>query len=263
MSQIKYLRVCSDLHLEFHRSRPLQNNLLDYLPPDLRDRESVLVLAGDIHNNNTQLLLALTFLRERFAEIFFIPGNHDYYGNDIEDWQDVRDKSPTPFMGNQLYPIRFQLSPELALVGITLWGDGGGDDWFKNRAISKMNDFRQIQKNKVSFRIEDMMRLNKEQSLLLSKTIKHGKIIVVTHHLPSYQLCDPRHSPSDWDGLFASDQEVLMSGLDAPALWICGHTHHHIDRKLGDTRILCNPAGYPGEGNTGYEPRCFVDLQEF
>lgn len=32
-----------------------------------------------------------------------------------------------------------------------------------------------------------------------------------------------------------------------PELWIHGHTHVPCDYELLDTRIVCNPRGYPGE----------------
>jgi hypothetical protein len=45
-----------------------------------------------------------------------------------------------------------------------------------------------------------------------------------------------------------------------PALWIHGHTHHAMDYRIGPTRILCNPLGYPHEANDGFDPRLTVEL---
>jgi len=32
-----------------------------------------------------------------------------------------------------------------------------------------------------------------------------------------------------------------------PELWVHGHTHVPCDYELFDTRIICNPGGYPEE----------------
>lgn len=32
-------------------------------------------------------------------------------------------------------------------------------------------------------------------------------------------------------------------------LWVHGHMHNASDYVIGDTRVVCNPKGYPGEKN--------------
>ena len=47
-----------------------------------------------------------------------------------------------------------------------------------------------------------------------------------------------------------------------PALWIHGHMHDPVDVVLGQTRVLCNPAGYRAYGNEqrGYAPQLCVEI---
>jgi Icc-related predicted phosphoesterase len=45
-----------------------------------------------------------------------------------------------------------------------------------------------------------------------------------------------------------------------PALWLHGHTHGSCDYKLGDTRVVCNPMGYPGE--VSEYTKLTIDLME-
>jgi hypothetical protein len=50
----------------------------------------------------------------------------------------------------------------------------------------------------------------------------------------------------------------------APALWVCGHTHHVSDVRVGRTRIVCNPYGYlrvPNERNNGFRPDLVIDTE--
>ena len=37
-------------------------------------------------------------------------------------------------------------------------------------------------------------------------------------------------------------------------LWIAGHTHESFDYRVGETRVVGNPAGYPGAPR---DPRLF------
>ena len=73
------------------------------------------------------------------------------------------------------------------------------------------------------------------------------------HH--SYQ--QPRYTTMN--GAFVSNLDEFI--LDHPqiALWSHGHTHHCFDYTVGDTRIVCNPLGYPGE-RSGFNPDCVVDI---
>jgi Icc-related predicted phosphoesterase len=57
---------------------------------------------------------------------------------------------------------------------------------------------------------------------------------------------------------FASslDEFVVSSGAH---LWIHGHTHDSFDYCIGNTRVVCNPGGYPGvEPNSRFVPGLVV-----
>jgi len=69
-----------------------------------------------------------------------------------------------------------------------------------------------------------------------------GKLIVVTHHAPSFQSIHKDYVGNMSNNrCYASDFENVMDGVDA---WVHGHTHHSFDYKIKDTRVVCNPAGY-------------------
>jgi Icc-related predicted phosphoesterase len=270
MNQIQFLRVCSDLHLEFRtRKQTIPEILSEVLPVDARDEDSMLILAGDISSYWPHFPIIYQELHPRFAKILHVPGNHEYYGNDLDLWtnfakqqEQIYDDGNKPIsVVNQEY-LRGILGGRITIFAITLWASGGTNP-FENSAVSKTNDFQYIRKGLNKFTLKDMQDLSKKQVAMLETGLRMGTgpKIVVTHHLPSYSLCDPRHSPSLIDGLFASNYNHLLSGEFAPKIWICGHIHHHIDKVLGDTRVVCNPLGYPNE-EAGYEPRCFIDLSE-
>ena len=47
-----------------------------------------------------------------------------------------------------------------------------------------------------------------------------------------------------------------------PKLIVHGHTHRRMDYMLGDTRVICNPRGYPGENEwyKNYQP-VYVEIE--
>ena len=62
-------------------------------------------------------------------------------------------------------------------------------------------------------------RVHKDEISSILATPFRGPTVVVTHHLPSRELCHPRFA-SALSGGFASDCDALMKGLHAPVLWI-------------------------------------------
>jgi Icc-related predicted phosphoesterase len=72
-----------------------------------------------------------------------------------------------------------------------------------------------------------------------------GETVVVTHHAPSPKSLVAGKPYLDLDWYYASDAEHLMHGDNAPVLWIHGHIHRNQDYVVGNTRVVCNPRGYP------------------
>ena len=79
-----------------------------------------------------------------------------------------------------------------------------------------------------------------KKSVSASQT-KHK--VVVTHHVPSYQLVAPEFQGSRINGAFTVElaDYIADSGID---YWIYGHSHRNIDKTIGATRCLCNQFGY-------------------
>ena len=67
------IQVVSDLHLEFHNSLP-----------ELTEGADIIVSAGDLAPIGTG---AVRYAAEQWAEarhILYVPGNHEFYGTDID-----------------------------------------------------------------------------------------------------------------------------------------------------------------------------------
>jgi hypothetical protein len=71
--------------------------------------------------------------------------------------------------------------------------------------------------------------------------------IVITHHVPSFQMQCPKFADSQANGAFTVELEdyIKDSGID---FWIYGHSHYNVDEKKGNTVCLSNQLGYVFHG---------------
>jgi predicted phosphodiesterase len=249
----KYIRIASDLHLEGFLSANMANTESRFLPIDNKDFSSILVLAGDISSNIKQLHGFLKFIEYRFHSIIYVIGNHELYYQNMSTWFDA---VKTSF--EDLNNIYFSLNDTgVFVIGTTrfvvcpLWADGGGDNPIAQSNVQRgLNDFRIIKNGEKIFTVTDMIAIHKKQKSDIDKALSKkfdGATVVVTHHLPSHQLCHPRFGNSINGGFASNCDDMLIQ--HKPDLWIHGHTHDTIDTKLYDVRIVANPRGYSTESN--------------
>ena len=81
------------------------------------------------------------------------------------------------------------------------------------------------------------LHLNFIKQSLSESTAKH--IVVVTHHLPTFEVVAPHHKCSVLNSTFATVLRGLIadSRIDA---WIYGHSHTNIDSEENGTKVVCN-----------------------
>lgn len=257
---IKYIRVASDLHLEGFYGRNPETLVIDFIPSDPRDVESVLVLAGDISSIPDQLVSFLQVCLQKFPQVLFVPGNHEYYRHDYLAWNaEMTDRflKYCPGLHFANGEVGYTEILNVRYIYGTMWGDGGPTLADQAQVGFYLNDFRLISNGDKfkRFTVQDMVEVHKKQKSSINEYLKmpfEGRTVVVTHHLPSRRLVSKRFWPSNGsdgaNGGFVGECDSPILAYDhAPELWIHGHTHDTIDTKLWDTRIVCNPAGYRGE----------------
>ena len=91
------------------------------------------------------------------------------------------------------------------------------------------------------------------------KACQSEDIVIVTHHAPS-RLSLPLNFAGDiLNAAYASDldSEVKDSGA---RIWIHGHIHKQSDYKIGNTRVICNPRGYPDKPNQCFNPSLVIEI---
>lgn len=224
----------SDLHFEFNEINTMQAKAR-------LEGGDVLVLAGDVcplrsFDRRVYLHTFLETAKERFKHVVAIAGNHEYYGSNFSDVAEIRKyyaKFGVLFLENDLVEI-----DGVRFFGATLWTDMNKDDPDTHAAVARyMNDFHII-KGFSTFRAAEENRISVE------KILNEQPDVVITHHAPNAASIDPKYAEERY-GNFG-----YYSDIDIPAsvkLWIHGHVHTPVDYMIGNTRVVANPRGYPGE----------------
>ncbi len=137
------LWIVSDLHLELTRGwdLPLGN---------ARPQFDVMVVAGDLI---PRMERGVAWLRERVTDkpVIYVPGNHEFYGCDIDR---TVEKARQAAVGTSIHILQNDaiLIDHVLFAGATLWTDFelfGNRDHAMKRASEVMNDYRKIRKNGV------------------------------------------------------------------------------------------------------------------
>lgn len=250
--------IISDIHSEFLH-RPVKNT----------DKADVLILAGDIFVaddfrapdslDSTRYLrkvdynVFLNTVSQEFEQVIYVAGNHEFYHGKWAQTIDILAEECSYFSNINFLERDTVIIDDVAFYGATLWTDIDKGDPVSTYSIkSIMNDYKQItydiSGNYRRLRPEDTINRHLTSIKSLDHTYKVvSKLFVVTHHAPSY------HSiAEEWMGDFsnvayASNLENFI--LDRPNIthWVHGHIHSPSDYMIGDTRVIANPAGYPGE----------------
>jgi Icc-related predicted phosphoesterase len=201
-----------------------------------------LVLAGDISNCST-VARHLQWLSEKYSNIIYVPGNHEYYGSSFASVQKILDSLKVHLLRNEPITVMGH-----TFIGNTLWFPYDSQNVYYKRG---MNDFSYIQ---------DFSSWVYEENRKTIEALQHvdSSTIVVTHHAPSYRSIHPLYQGANLNRFFVTPLDSLIESRQ-PKLWIHGHTHTSFDYWIGATRIICNPFGYRCE-DTGFVMGKVIEL---
>ncbi|MBM4397711.1 MAG: metallophosphoesterase, partial [Deltaproteobacteria bacterium] len=174
------VQVLSDLHVEFHRDGGA--GMIRSLPV-LGD---VLVVAGDLATRTT-LEPAVRLLCDRFPEVVYVAGNHEYYGSSLPRVHDTIAR-----LAARVRNFRWLHHSAAVVAGLRF---GGTPLWFRDHPANEayahlLNDFNQIR----DFR-SWVSRENEAGTGFLAGTLPDLDV-VVTHHLPAPGSIDPAFATS-------------------------------------------------------------------
>lgn len=245
------IRVLSDLHWEFGYL------IKDSVPVIEDEKEMVLVLAGDISKANLpySYVTMIEDLCTRHKFVIWLMGNHEYYHSAIDAGKDEVEQNIIDIVGLQsnlyLVDVGEFVIDDVHFICATLWTDYVDNGMIMKKANMVMSDHHVIwyDSENRGFFAEDAYKFHKWHRDFIFGTARKSdkKVVVVSHHAPSYQSLHPRFEGSDCNPMFMSDLDREIEGSDIK-LWIHGHVHNSFDYKIGGTRIVCNPRGYYDSG---------------
>ncbi|MDH6305900.1 putative phosphodiesterase [Parabacteroides sp. PF5-5] len=234
------IQYASDLHLEFHdNSRFLKESPL--IPVG-----DILILAGDIgylNDDNYSKHPFWDWASENFKQVIVAVGNHELY-----KYYDLA-KMPHGLV----YSIRENVKcyyndvisiEDTDIIVSTLWAKIPLEEaYLTERGVT---DFHRILFNGEILTFADFNREHDNcfrfiRNEVAKSTAKH--IIVVTHHVPSFQLTSPDFAGSKINGAFTVELKEYIESSPIE-YWIYGHSHRNIDKQIGNACCVSNQLGY-------------------
>lgn len=265
------IQYASDIHLEF-RGGPF--------PALLKPAAPILVLAGDVGRpDKPEYRNLLSYCSRNWEHTVVIAGNHEYYNDRTKDWwtrfpphtmthrRGMCATAAAEFPNVYFLQQGRKVIDGVAFLGATLWTDLR-DPKDALTAETRMSDFHVITETGAApITAADVNRSHWEDRSWLLREIaacaeEARPAVVVTHHLPSFQLIASRFAGAGRiNAAFASDVEELIR--PPVAAWIAGHTHVGVHAHINGVQVCVNPVGYPSEearGSTGYCRELFLEI---
>jgi predicted phosphohydrolase len=233
------VQYASDLHLEF----PDNKELLRIKP--LKPEGDILLLAGDIvpfsqlHEHSD----FFDYVSNNFNFTYWLPGNHEYYHSDISERsgyfnEKIRDNV---FLLNN---TSIQTG-NVKLIFSTLWTRIGLSNQFEIQL--RYSDFHVIRNSGLRLSVDQYNLLHDRCLSFLKEEFtkeKPGKMIVISHHMPTYKNYPEEYKRSALNEVFAVELSDLIKAAE-PDYWIFGHEHGNKgDFTIGRTRLITNQMGY-------------------
>ncbi|HEU4560414.1 MAG TPA: metallophosphoesterase [Longimicrobium sp.] len=244
----------SDLHADFRENRRLLERI-----PAREHRGDALLVAGDVADSLAVLRDVLSLLRERFAQVFFVPGNHELWvrgdsRDSLEKFQAVLDTcraadvrtAPARAGGAWVVPLFSWYHDSFDVLGegdestLEAWADRYFCRW--PAGVTRV-DRHFLAMNEPHVRRYD------------------APVISFSHFVPRTELVPPVHSLLFTGlplvaGSVEIDAQVRRLGSQ---VHVYGHTHIPGDRVLYGVRYVQNHLRAEGSGEGGLLKRVWDD----
>jgi len=261
--------VLSDTHTDFYHEIPSK---MEKHLNDLASLTPWLVLAGDISRPSHPLYRGLLKTVSRlFRQVILVSGNHEYYrkppGCDREP-QHASEEEKEESERHNLFEAKAEEQIRAEISGLTnvhfLQREGATLEWRNSSGVERIHflgctlwstppqwmwkglpqmmgvsweKYVKMHQRDKEWLEETLLELNRE------KSTRGEKKVVVTHHLPSFQMVHEKYKDF-YSGMHASSQENLLRLAD---VWVCGHSHAYVRKKINGCLCVLNPYGYPKE----------------
>jgi hypothetical protein len=234
---------------------------------------------------------------ERYTWVFVVAGNHEYYSanHTMEELKSSIRHKCALFENVTFLDDSSHIIGNTRFIGCTLWTDLSGASTSTSTITNVnadanvnsnwnlgsvghyvgmiMNDYTKIKKKtyphgdgleyrRTKINPSDTWELHRKsvqflQGEIIKSTSQGQKVVVLSHHAPTFQNIDPRYEGDPSRFAYASDLEYLIR--DPILAWCHGHSHYRSTTLVNGVGVHCNPFGYRGE-DTGYDENFYVKL---
>lgn len=247
----------SDIHVDY----PANAQWIEQLSrADYRD--DVLILAGDVSHRPALLAQCFSALSARFAQVLFVPGNHDLWvlGEDERKTSLQKFDEVAALAADHGASMRGFLHNGTLIAPLLSWYDHSfgqpGEElrqlWMDYRACRWPHGF-------------DTAAVARHFAALNLPLERRGaaRVISYSHFLPRLDLIPPyvpaRHRILD--PVLGSELLERQLRQLAPEIHVYGHSHINRDVSIDGVRYLNNAFGYPQEhGIAQRRLRCIAEL---
>jgi len=271
------LQYISDIHLE--KSIVPFSVLLKPVALDL-------ALCGDIGDPYSQVYEDfLRWCSRQWKRVFVLSGNHEYFLErpDVHktvDLVDLQIDSVCKKVGSNVHFLQkdvFYIEQyKIAILGATLWtapdlriwdrlvpgfiGDPGLRGEYN--AMFKLDENTNLMR---PYHPIDITSLHLDHKYFLSKMLGpfdselHAgyRVIVLTHHVPTYALNDQEFAQHPLRSCYANSLDNLIK--EPVVAWLCGHSHKPMTARFDSGALVSlNPLGYVGESRSAFSSTAHI-----
>lgn len=250
------VQYASDLHLEF----PLNYQFV-MSSGGIEPQGDVLLVAGDIAaiQDLKRFDDFWDWCAKHFRRTLFVPGNHDWYGAWLKPEAVFR-------------PARIRIRQNVLCLNNSVERIDGVDFicstlWSRIDPVHALTiervllDFKAIRFGKSLMTIKEFSQAFEASWAFVKQAAEASdaeRIVVATHHVPSWAAVSPLHKDSPLTSGFATELGDWIAGSRV-SNWIYGHSHTSVETLIGQTAVRSNQLGYIslGEGGDYETAKCF------
>lgn len=246
-----------------------------------RYQHDALIVAGDVADKIGILVATLKLLKDKFAEVFFVAGNHDVWDakNSLEKLNSVYDmlrkigvKCEPALVGGSVWVVPLDswhcfdeetTTHDLDYDRLRLWRDFDRCTWLPSAvgdASTAGRSFNAKEKLAESRAVARLM-LERNETVLdrvaALQSVRHLPVVTFSHFVPREDLNPVFRKFKELHAVSVCAELEKQIRTIRPLVHVFGHTHHRTDTVVEGIRYVQFPLGYASEG--AYCPR-FADL---
>jgi Icc-related predicted phosphoesterase len=202
-----------------------------------------------------------------FDTVLYVMGNHEPYSGQWDRTEQILRDELVAYPNIHLLEQSRQVIGDVVFLGATLWTDLNNCDPITMHAVRDlMSDYQAITEivegRYRKLRPETTVKENRATVQWLNYMLASDqrKTVFLGHHTPSRRSIHPRYATQTlMNGAFCNELDGMIEQHDHLVLWTHGHVHNAWDYQIGNTRVVCNPYGYPDEEKE-YDPNFVVEI---